>query len=73
MLQDHYTNANFYCDVDVLVDKDVCLTECQMNCFCNKEIAMPKHFEFYIFQNTLCEPPLKLHVIRKKLGRLLSE
>lgn len=33
MLQDHYTNVNFYCFAEVLVDKDVCFTECQMNCF----------------------------------------
>lgn len=33
MLQDHYTNVNFYCIPEVLVDKDVCLTECEMNCF----------------------------------------
>lgn len=40
-LQDDYTNVNFYCNAEVLVDKDVCLTECQMNCLCNIEISMP--------------------------------
>ena len=34
------TNVNFYCNAEVLVDKDVCLTACQMNCFCNMEISM---------------------------------
>jgi hypothetical protein len=39
MLQDHYTNVNFYCNTEVLVDKDFCLTEYQMNWFCSTEIS----------------------------------
>lgn len=33
-------NVNFHCDAEVLADKDVCLTACQMNCFCDMEISM---------------------------------
>lgn len=44
-------------------DKDVCLTACQMNYFCDMEISMLTLN--FIYFKILCELPLKFYVIRK--------